>query len=210
MVAMTRFVFLALLGGALLWEPLDPDALPYELYQPLSGLPVFSRSRYWSKDLSHLGIDQWPNKEGPLKRSFEFRIGDYPELRGYETKSDHRSTWPGSISRCLWLEKGPSSLTIEIETHGSSNAEAQRRLLCRVTSTSFPIVPILRTGFRLGPSLGDVCLHTYDPISYPPTEWRIFDFVRNNIRVQVYASSDNDVNAYRLAHAIDDRIRSSE
>src|SRR6185295_7216713 len=108
-------------------------------------------------ELAHLGIDQWPNKRGPVKTTFAFRPEDYPHLRGYVVRS-------GGPER-FWLEKGPSSVTIEIEVL-PSNADAQKRLLERVTSTSFPIAPLLRTGRRFGPNLGDVCLTPYDPRTY--------------------------------------------
>jgi hypothetical protein len=198
-----RLLFLALLCGAILWQPLDQDARPYGLYR-------FGRSRH-SNDLTHLGFDRWPNKNGRMKSEFVFRPSDYPQLRGFEIRRDWKDKDgdDGSLMHSLWLEKGPSELTLEIETYRRSNGDAHAGLLNEVTSTSFPIAPHLRTGYRLGPDLGDVCVHYYDPISFPPSEWTLFNFVRNNIRVRIHASSDNGVNAFSLAQAIDERIRRS-
>ena len=202
-------LFLSILSGALLWERPDPFRVPSALSGPLRRAGIVADP--WSNDLSHLRMESWPNGNGPLKSGFDFNPSDYPHLRGYTVKSDHRSSGyrETSSKHYLWLIKGKSDLTIEIEVFTTSNADAQKSLLNRLLSTSFPIAQFLRTGQRYALKLGDVCLIDRDPVLYPPEEWTKFDFVRNNVRVQVYASSDNEVDAFSLAQAIDERIRRS-
>lgn len=203
--------FLVLLSFALLWDPFDPISTPDALYRPLRDVPgLFQRSYLDRGGIKHLGMDQWPNRIGPLKTGFRFVPSDYPQLNGCRMHGDGQDFSREDLRKRYryWFESGSSSVIIEIDVFLRSNAEAQQGLVDRMRNTSFPIDPLLRTGRRYGPVLGDVCLTAYAPFLSSPPDWPQVDFVRNNIRVSIDAYSGFP--AFALAQAIDERIRRSE
>jgi hypothetical protein len=206
--AVQTVLFLVLLSGALLWRRPDPFDIHNSLYWPLRRAGLVDE--LWSSDLSHLRFESWPNRNGPIKSGFEFDPSEYGELVGYHVMRDRKDREESFRRHDLWLCKGKSDLTIEIQVFTTSNLDAHHSLLNRLLGTSFPIASFLRTGQRYALKLGDVCLIDQDPILYPPEDWIKFDFVRNNVRVQVYDSTNNDgAIAFSVARAIDEKIRLS-
>lgn len=157
-----------------------------------------------------LAPDTLPGKELPLIPGYEFRLADYPPLRGYHVDMSNVWASPELAGKIISLTGGNSSargtIDLEVAVAQTSSAAIHRyffeRKLALFNSTG-SVTPYRIAGVGLF-----AFSNRQDARHHDPKTGSHLEFVRNNVFVRI-TSGDENVRAWDLAKLVDAKLMRS-